>query len=65
MATNSIVSPYYASLIRATSGIGVLKFPVDLMCLLPLSITILYMSQIVLNPEEHKEITFELESMPT
>ncbi|STY83194.1 amino acid transporters [Legionella quateirensis] len=53
------------SYLGSFGGIGVLKFPVDLMCLLPLSIIILYMSQIVLNPEEHKEITFELESMPT
>ena len=53
------------SYLGSFGGIGVLKFPVDLMCLLPLSIIILYLSQIVLNTEEHKEINCELESIPT
>lgn len=46
-------------------GIGVLKFPMDLVCLLPLSIVTLYLSQVVLNVDEHKEINCDMETIPT
>ncbi|WP_392537238.1 APC family permease [Legionella sp. 227] len=37
-------------------GIGILKFPFDLLSLLPLSIFILYSSQKLLSPERHEHI---------
>lgn len=45
-------------------GIGLLGFPYDLACLLPLSIIVLALSQVVLNSADHKEIAFELDGYP-
>ena len=60
---------YMASLLIVSylgsfGGIGILHFPFDLACLLPLSILTLYLSQRVLSSDTHKEITCEVEVSP-
>ncbi|HHT0591838.1 TPA: APC family permease [Legionella anisa] len=45
-------------------GIGILKFPFDLLSLLPLSIFILYSSQRLLSPMQHEHVTAMLEESP-
>lgn len=42
-------------------GISILKFPFDLLSLLPLSIFILYSSQKLLSPSRHEHITSMVE----
>lgn len=42
-------------------GIGVLEFPMDMVCILPFSIVMLYLSQKVLDDVNHKEVNLELE----
>ncbi|CEG57318.1 APC family permease [Legionella fallonii] len=49
------------SYLGSFGGIGVLSFPYDLIALLPLSLVTLYLSQLVLNHEQHREINFEIE----
>lgn len=53
------------SYLGSFGGIGLLKFPIDLLCLLPLSIITLSLSQGVLNVKGHKEINSEMEMIPT
>ena len=59
-----MVSMLLVSYYGSFGGIGLLKFPFDLVCLLPLSIVLLYLSQVVLNRENHKEIICEVEGSP-
>lgn len=56
-----MLSLLVVSYLGSFGGIGILHFPYDLICLLPLSIITLYLSQSVLNHETHKEITCEIE----
>lgn len=52
------------SYLGSFGGIGVLSFPYDLICLFPLSVVVLYLSQIVLDTESHKEIDCSIEASP-
>lgn len=59
-----MVSLLFVSYLGSFGGIGLLQFPVDLLCLVPLSIITLYLSQVVLNPDDHKEINCDIEAYP-
>lgn len=48
---------FVVSYLGSFGGIGVLGFPYDLVCLLPMSVILLYLSQTLLCVEDHKEIT--------
>ena len=54
MAALTLIS-YFGSF----GGIGLLHFPLDLLCILPLSIFVLCLSQALLSPSNHKEILSE------
>lgn len=52
---------YMASLLLISylgsfGGIGILQFPLDIVCLLPLSFVMLYLSQVLLNNPNHERI---------
>ena len=59
-----MASMLLVSYLGSFGGIGALEFPYDLLCLLPLSILTLYLSQVVLNHKQHKEINCDLEELP-
>lgn len=52
------------SYLGSFGGIGMLRFPFDLVCILPLSIIALYLSQMVLSNGNHKEVNCEIEGAP-
>ncbi len=47
------------SYLGSFGGIGLLQFPMDLMCIFPLSILVLCLSQALLSPSKHAEILCE------
>lgn len=49
------------SYLGAFGGIGLLGFPYDLVCIFPLSVVVLCLSQLLLSDVNHKEVTFENE----
>ncbi|PWY55260.1 APC family permease [Legionella qingyii] len=51
-----MVAIFVVSYLGAFGGIGILKFPFDLLSLLPISIVILYLSQRLLCPTRHKHV---------
>ncbi|MCL9682496.1 APC family permease [Legionella maioricensis] len=59
-----MVSLLIVSYLGTFGGIGILHFPLDLVCLLPLSILTLYLSQRVLSSDTHKEIICEVDASP-
>lgn len=52
-----MASMLLVSYLGSFGGIGILKFPYDLLVLLPVSIILLCLSQVLLRQEDHKEIT--------
>lgn len=48
---------FAVSYLGSFGGIGLLKFPYDLVCLLPISVIMLQLSQTLLCKENHKEVT--------
>lgn len=45
-------------------GVGLLQFPIDLLCILPFSIVILCLSQTLLNTKYHAQIINAMEELP-
>lgn len=60
-----MTSLLFISYLGTFGGIGVLTFPLDMLCLLPLSIVVLHLSQVVLNIEDHKEINCDFDTILT
>ncbi len=58
-----MVSMLIMSYLGSFGGIGVLSFPVDLVCILPLSIFTLSLSQFLLNHSTHEMINYEAEDI--
>lgn len=54
-----MASIFGVSYLGSFGGIGVLKFPYDLVCLLPISVIMLQLSQALLDSEKHKVVTEE------
>ena len=52
------------SYLGSFGGIGLLEFPEDLLCILPLSILVLYLSQALLNRSNHEPILCETDELP-
>lgn len=57
---------YMASLLLLSwlgnfGGIGILQFPIDMICILPLSVLVLHLSQKVLNPGKHTPILCDVD----
>jgi hypothetical protein len=52
------------SYLGSFGGIGLLTFPFDLICMLPLSMMLLYLSQSLLQQEHHQEIIYEIDGYP-
>lgn len=52
-----MASMFVVSYLGSFGGVGVLGFPGDMLCILPLSMILLHLSQVVLNTENHREIT--------
>lgn len=59
-----MVSLFTVSYLGSFGGIGVLIFPFDILLLLPISIMILSLSQVLVSHEEHIEIMSNAEEMP-
>lgn len=59
-----MVSLLVVSYLGSFGGIGYLHFPMDMVCLMPLSMIVLHLSQLVLNPDDHKEINCDVEAYP-
>lgn len=60
-----MLSLLLVSFLGAFDGIGLLMFPYDILCILPLSILILVLSQSMLNIGNHKEVLLqEIEGLP-
>lgn len=59
-----MVSLLGVSYLGSFGGIGYLHFPMDMVCLMPLSMIVLHLSQLVLNPDDHKEINCDVEAYP-
>lgn len=51
-----LLSLMVISYLGSFGGIGVLMFPFDLLCILPMSVLILYLSKVVLNSQHHERI---------
>jgi hypothetical protein len=52
------------SYLGSFGGIGILRFPFDLVLLLPFSMIVLTLSQLVLSKENHKQIICDIEGAP-
>lgn len=52
------------SYLGSFGGIGVLQMPMDMLCILPFSIIMLYLSQSVLDRDNHKHICCEMDEVP-
>jgi amino acid transporter len=51
------------SYLGSFGGIGVLSFPLDMACILPLSILVLYLSQRLLSSPHHEHITCDIDEL--
>lgn len=56
-----MVTMLLLSALGTFGGLGVLQFPWDMVCMLPLSMILLVVSQRVLRPTEHVDVVFELD----
>lgn len=52
------------SYLGSFGGIGLLKFPFDLICFLPYSILILYMSQVLATPRHDNDMIGNVTELP-
>lgn len=57
-----VTSLLIMSYLGSFGGLGILRFPFDLICILPLSIGILSLSQALLDQSAHEPIQWEIES---
>jgi hypothetical protein len=51
------------SYLGSFGGIGVLQLPMDMICILPFSIIMLYLSQSVLDRDNHTYISCEMDEV--
>jgi len=58
-----MASLLFVSYLGSFGGIGILQFPFDMVCILPLSILFLSLSQLLLNRSAHKEILSGIEEV--
>ena len=58
-----MVSLLVISYLGSFGGIGILQFPLDILCILPLSFLMLYLSQALLNHPNHKQILCNMDEL--